>query len=236
VDLAARRSASQHAFHRVLSPVELDGGVLAVVSPDSPDRSIVNAVAYESAEAVVEQLDAITTLYDDAGVRAWTVWVKPGDRALAEALSARGHVLDATPEAMAAELAWLDLDGGDVGEPVDWAALVALNEAAYGVPEGSFAPIAALPPDAASLVGVPGRAVVGIHDAGDDAYVIFVATHPDAQRQGLGTALMKQALRQARERGCVTTTLEASPKGRPVYERLGYRSFGTLEMWERRTS
>jgi GNAT superfamily N-acetyltransferase len=236
MDLAARRQASQHAFHRVLGARELDGGLLALVSPQSPDRSILNAVAYDAPDALAERWDALAGLYADAGVRAWTVWVNPGDEALGDVLEQRGHALDARPEAMAATLDEIDLEGEDLGEPVGWAELVALNEAAYGVPEGSFAPLVGLPADVAHLVGVPGRAVVGIHDDGDDAYVIFVATHPDSQGQGLGTALMKQALRAARSRGCVTTTLEASPRGRPVYERLGYRSFGTIQMWEHRTS
>lgn len=45
---------------------------------------------------------------------------------------------------------------------------------------------------------------------------------------------MTQALRDARARGCTTTTLEASPAGRPVYERMGYQRLGTVEMWEHR--
>jgi GNAT superfamily N-acetyltransferase len=64
----------------------------------------------------------------------------------------------------------------------------------------------------------------------------MVATHPTAQRQGLSTALIKQALRAARERGCTTSSLEASAAGRPVYERLGYRPLGRLAMWEHSTA
>jgi hypothetical protein len=32
----------------------------------------------------------------------------------------------------------------------------------------------------------------------------------------------------------VTSTLIATKLGHPVYEKLGYRDVGTLEMWERR--
>ena len=45
---------------------------------------------------------------------------------------------------------------------------------------------------------------------------------------------MPLALAQARTRGCVTTSLQASRRGRPLYERMGYRPLGALEMWERR--
>jgi predicted GNAT family acetyltransferase len=77
---------------------------------------------------------------------------------------------------------------------------------------------------------------VGVHDVDGDAWILFVATHPDARGEGLATALMKQGLRAAVDRGCTTTTLEASPMGRPIYERMGYLPLGTVEMWERRTS
>jgi hypothetical protein len=45
---------------------------------------------------------------------------------------------------------------------------------------------------------------------------------------------MRRALADARERGCDVSTLEATVMGRPVYERLGYRTLGALEMGERR--
>ena len=45
---------------------------------------------------------------------------------------------------------------------------------------------------------------------------------------------MGHALADASERGCRTTTLVATRLGRPVYERLGYRSLGPIEMWEQR--
>jgi hypothetical protein len=45
---------------------------------------------------------------------------------------------------------------------------------------------------------------------------------------------MRTALREARERGCTTTCLEATARGEPVYARLGYRPLGRLGMWELR--
>ena len=71
-------------------------------------------------------------------------------------------------------------------------------------------------------------------DHGGDAEVNFVATVPEARGRGLAGALMTRALADARERGRLTTTLVATKLGRPVYERMGYRPLGTVQMWERR--
>jgi len=236
MDLEARRRHAQRRFFSMLEHVELEGGVLALLNPASAERSKLNGVLYDGDPgAVLRRLDELAALYDDAGVRAWTVWVHPPDRELAGALEDRDHVLDATPEAMGARLDELDLDGPDLGEPLPWDELIDLNERAYGLAPGEFGPMAAIPPDPFEIVGVPGRACVAVLDHDGNAAVEFVATHPEARGQGLAGALMRQALRAARERGCATTTLESTKLGRPVYERLGYRSLGTLQMWERRT-
>jgi GNAT superfamily N-acetyltransferase len=231
VNMERRRRATQQSFYRRLDGVEMDGGIWASVTPASPDRSLLNGVTFDDPGAVERALPKLFALYEQAGVRAWCVWVAPSDRALIPALAEAGHVLDAVPEAMGAPLDAVDLDGPELGEPAPPEEIVAINEAAYGLAPGSFEPLGGL-----DLEGftVPGRAVVCLHEHDGDAGITLVATHPGAQRQGLATALMKQALRQAQARGCTTTTLEASPPGRPVYERMGYQALGTIEMWEHR--
>src|SRR4051812_8921250 len=119
-------------------------GVTACVVPAVPDRSLPNSVLYEEPDAAAEQLDDLAAAYDAAGVRAWTVWVHPGDDALARTLAARGHVLDATPTAMnlddlgrlpaARELP----PGVTIEHPGDAAVLGRLNDEAYGLPVGTF--------------------------------------------------------------------------------------------------
>jgi hypothetical protein len=47
---------------------------------------------------------------------------------------------------------------------------------------------------------------------------------------------MGVALTEARERGMRTSTLQASGAGEPVYKKLGYSSFGRLQMWEHRAT
>jgi GNAT superfamily N-acetyltransferase len=227
----ARRRRGQRVFYRGLDGVALDGGIWASLTPSLPDRSLFNAVIYDDPDAVVAARDRLAVLYAEAGVRAWTVWVNPGDTGLAGALEAAGHKLDGTPESMGAELAEMALDGPDLGEPGTWDDAIALNEAAYGMAAGAMAspPIASL-----QLLAVPGQAVVGVVEAAGDVWFGLVATHPSARGRGLCSGLMRQTLRGARDRGCTTTTLEATAKGRPVYERLGYRPLGAVQMWEHR--
>jgi hypothetical protein len=46
--------------------------------------------------------------------------------------------------------------------------------------------------------------------------------------------VLAKALGDAREAGLETTTLQATKLGHPVYSKLGYRDYGTVQMWERR--
>jgi len=235
--LAARRLATHQSFYRLFphrSPAE---GVVASVVPASPRRSLFNAVTYADQGSVAPLLPALADLYAREGVFAWTVWVLPGDERLAGELASAGHVLDATPEAMGATLDGMDLDGPDVSVAPSWEQLVATNAAAYGVDAEGLAPMALAADDDVRLYGAEDAAVVlAIHDHDGDAGATYVAARPEARGRGLVGTLLRQALREARERGCTTTTLESTKLGRPVYERLGFRALGTLQMWERRAS
>jgi len=56
-------------------------------------------------------------------------------------------------------------------------------------------------------------------------YVAMVATSPDQQRRGFGDAVMRHALALSAEaHGPRPTVLHATEAGRPVYERMGYRT------------
>jgi GNAT superfamily N-acetyltransferase len=62
----------------------------------------------------------------------------------------------------------------------------------------------------------------------------MVATDHRARGRGLATRLMTAALIEARERGCRTSSLQASPLGEPVYTALGYQTHFRYAMYERR--
>jgi GNAT superfamily N-acetyltransferase len=221
--------------------IERDGVVAAVV-PAVPERSVFNSVLYRTPENLAAARDELAGAYDEAGINAWTVWVPESDRASAELLRAAGHKLDATPRAMVLDLA--DLAEPDPGG-LDWSAdgsltdLKRINDAAYGDPPGTFERGIGNPPAEtwriyeARLEGRP-ASVLAVTDSEGDCAIWWVATLPEARGRGLAGRLLHVALAEARERGVRTSTLQATRMGRPVYERLGYRDIGELQMWELR--
>jgi GNAT superfamily N-acetyltransferase len=215
-------------------------GVIASVTPAAPERSVMNSVAFESPDALERSLDRLASLYAEADVRAWTVWVPGGEQSGKRILEQAGHRLDATPAAMALELRGfarapspsLDLD--DDPDPAD---VGAINDAAYGF-DGDFGRAFTTRPESLRLyvAAADGRAAAcagTVYEDGDCG-VYVVATRPESRGRGLAADLLTVALNEAREAGCKTASLQSTAMGKPVYVRLGFRDFGPLEMWERR--
>jgi GNAT superfamily N-acetyltransferase len=241
--------ANMRAFYRMLGERSPGGSVadhpavLGSIVPSCPRRSIVNAVVYEDGSALADAYDAIAAAYDRAGVLAWTVWVPESDAGTAQFLNGAGHKLDARPRVMLAELRALHLEspvGLDWERTDDVAALAAINEEAYGLPAGEFGRAMTSLTDAEitlylARVGGEPVACLGALSADGDCGIYLVATLPAARGRGLASGLLRQALRDARESGCTTSSLQATKAGFPVYERLGYRDVCAIEMWERRT-
>jgi ribosomal protein S18 acetylase RimI-like enzyme len=230
------------AYPLGLQRLSAPAGVIAGRCPEIPQRSVFNCVVYRDPEALVEALPDLARQYEEAGTIAWTVWVPERDARVRQALEAAGHVLDGTPEAMAAPLEEVDCDAG--AEGLDWERPDGLEEMGAILGEAfswSGEPIAAVL-DGVKGVGhlyvarVDGRPAgcVGAVDVDGDAGIYWVGTLPEARGRGVATGLMRQALLDARERGCTSTSLQATVMGRPVYRRLGYRELGPIEMWERR--
>jgi GNAT superfamily N-acetyltransferase len=217
-------------------------GMQAAIFPVAPDRSVFNSVFYEHGEPLIGALEELAAVYDEAGVRAWTVWVPEADAAVAEALAAAGHLLDASPRDMGMELSELRPPEHDpvlaLREEMDMTTLARINEIAYGWAPGEFDHVAAavLPDFRVYLAELEGETVAtaAAWDHGTDCVIEWVATLPEARGRGVSTRLMAHALAEAPRRGLRTTSLQATQLGYPVYERLGYRSFGTVQMWERR--
>ena len=239
---------SMRVFFRAVPPtasggrVVESGGVIACVTPSVPDRSIANSVVYQREDDVIGSLDRLEALYDEAGVLAWTVWTPEYHERAREALAGTGNVLDANPTAMIADLRDVEAprDGDPQPDPEPVAEdLGAINDLAYGTGDAFQ-----------RLLGGGGRleaehvyiaregrrpvASVVTQDHAGDCSVWWVAVVPEARGRGLAAGLMRRALANGRDRGCEVTTLQATKAGRPTYERLGYRSLGAIEMWERR--
>lgn len=223
-----------------------DGDVQAAIVPAAPGRSVFNSVFYSDGARLLAALDQIAAVYERAGVRAWTVWVPEADVATAAALERAGHKLDAEPREMGMELSRLRRPepGPDpeleLSEREDYAAMAALNETAYSYPAGDFRAVAEsrMPGMRIYFASLAGEdvATLAVWPHRSDAVVIWVATAPRARGRGVSTRLLARALADAREAGLETTTLQATKLGRPVYERLGYRDFGVMQMWERRAA
>jgi GNAT superfamily N-acetyltransferase len=59
--------------------------------------------------------------------------------------------------------------------------------------------------------------------------IYAVATLPEFRRRGFGEAMTRRA---ARADPSLPAVLEASPAGRPLYERMGFEHAGELVTWE----
>lgn len=216
-------------------------GLVASVVPASPQRSLFNSVSYDDPGALAAQLDSLAETYDSHGVCAWTVWVPDVDRETAGLLADRGHVLDAAPRAMAMELADFDAvpspPGGVAGGPIDPATCAALNDCAYGYDEDGFR--AGLSGETAirwlgAFAGTEPVGCVGAIEVGEDCCVTGVATPPEQRGRGIASWLLCRVLADARGRGLTSASLQATRAGAPLYERLGFRDLGFIEMWELR--
>ena len=228
--------------------IELDG-VLAAAVPATPQRSIPNSVTYADADALADAHDELSARYVEAGISAWTIWVPEFDRDAAELLERAGHRLDGSPAAMTLELAELDppdLRDLDWDRDCDGETLGRINDRAYGHEgaDGYAGALSGLGEGAglrlyrAMVDGEPVSVLGTIErtepDGAADCGIYFVATDPAYRRRGLSTRLLAAALIEARERGCATSTLQASGAGRSIYEALGYEHPFDLHLYERR--
>lgn len=231
------------------SVVERPGWVAAVVPPLA-QASLVNGVVILDPTTLPQALEHMSHVYEAAGATHWGMLLPLSDHHAATLRNA-GLAPEATPIAMAAELAELNLDPEPSSltspekpddkqtQPPTFPTIGRINDQAYGHPDDRLERLlAGFPPHVAHAYGADfggepaSAALVADHD--DDAAVTFVATVPWAQRQGLATQVLRRALEEARNRGQATTTLIASPTGHDLYTALGYHPVATLELWQKR--
>ena len=64
--------------------------------------------------------------------------------------------------------------------------------------------------------------------AGGVAGLYNISTVPAFRRRGIGSAMTVRPLEDARAAGCAAAVLQAAPDGVSIYERAGFRAFGTI--------
>jgi GNAT superfamily N-acetyltransferase len=126
----------------------------------------------------------------------------------------------------------LPLRGLDYDDQGDMRTLARINAAAYGRQE--MATMFPSTPQGVDLrvyqarVGGEPAAVLCMIDVesdhGMDCVGSFVATDPGARHVGLAPRLLSAALLDARARGCITCSGQASQAGARIYSRMGFRT------------
>lgn len=232
----ARQWAGIVALARLLgSPVIESDGMVASVVPTTRGSSIANAALSVDPALPPRGLQQLATEFQEAGATKWGLWVDGEDAESADTARRQGMVLDSRPAPMVANLDELPFDDAPERQAPDLATVGRVNDLAYGYQEPKLAPAIAALPTTLRTYGSPDHDSVAIaQDIGTDTAVWFVATLPHAQRKGLSKQTLRRLLLDARDRGQRTASLQASQAGRPLYERLGFATVGTLHFYEQR--
>ncbi len=115
--------------------------------------------------------------------------------------------LDLWRQALGRGFGWPDYGAQDVADNLDYFFRAALER-----PFVAYVGVIGESPIASSLVFF-GAGVAGVY---------HVSTAPDRRQQGLGSAITRAPLMEARRRGYRVAVLHATEMGYPVYRRLGF--------------
>jgi GNAT superfamily N-acetyltransferase len=63
------------------------------------------------------------------------------------------------------------------------------------------------------------------------AWISMVLVDPDYRNQGIGTSLLRHAIRYLDSTGIATMKLDATPAGKPLYEKLGFVTEYEIDRW-----
>lgn len=234
-------------YSRILSESAADSrlferdGVVGAILPDVPADPLLNSAVYRHATALAGVLPALGSAYREAGVEIWTVFVPATDRAARAVLGRAGYRLQSAPTAMAMDPLHVERpplsDWTAAGDP---AALAGICDRVFNAGETHARVFAGNPPERARfyVAARAGEPVSGILTGERDGNcaVNLAATLRDARSQGIGGALLRNALADAAERGCTTATVVSARASRPFYERLGFRTVCALQKWVARVN
>jgi len=226
------------SFERYLAGLIASWEALAVPHPDArvergdgfiaarfPDPVLNNAVIL--AAAAVPTAEAA---YD--GTPHYALWTRDGDTTTEDALTGRGYRPSETTRPMLCRIEDIE-DTEDIEDSLGPAVLIDADPVRVAELNGAAPRL---------VLGVPGLRAYSTKDyraglvtiaVGVDVNVSFVATAPDARRQGLATAVVRAALTDSRSRGFQAAGLQSTPMAEGVYRRLGFRAVGRWQEWTR---
>jgi GNAT superfamily N-acetyltransferase len=126
------------------------------------------------------------------------------------------------------------LDGDDLAQADELRRLAGWNQTI-----GDWRDYLQLAPDGCFMAEVDGQlagTVTTICYGTSLAWIGMVLVHPDRRRMGLGTALLIHAIEHLKGRGIKSIKLDATPAGKPLYEKLGFHAEYDLFRYEGTTS
>jgi GNAT superfamily N-acetyltransferase len=210
-----------------------------------PDREFLNNAVLERRPADLDAtLAEIKATYARHGIGRFAVWVHESDASTAAALGDRGYRFDSATRTMAmpldslAEVGRAAIDppsAGDLSAPGDLSALelVEVLPAEFWAVDGLDDLVPELDPSGAhfyvALLDGESVAMLMAFDHDADCGIYMVGTVEGARRRGIATALSAHAVAAARERGCLTASLQATEMAERVYARVGFRDLGRWE-------
>ncbi len=236
---AVLRHFAVHAHGAVLS--ESPAVLLVAAAAPFPGAFHNGAIRLDpgaSASKVLEELRS----FSDQRSRDMTLWASAHhDDDLVRAATAAGLRFRSTTVGMAIEKTPAEPVASDhtelvrVTDATDLAEFAAVHEQVFRdrgrpvEPVAHFAsPGALLAPNTAAFVARTGGRPVAcamVVMSGAEAGVYWVATRPDARRQGFGELVTRAAVRAGFERGARVVVLQATEQGAPLYRRLGFSAF-----------
>lgn len=216
-------------------------GLVASIVPSAPDSPALNAAVALKPAAAPDALPELEVVYGDAGVRRWAVWIDGAARDVTARLRTQGLVIASASPGMGAVIDELGIDLTTAHDRPNACLRTVgrVNDLAYGNVDARLERTLTTLEEGvlrgykADLNGAPGAVALALHH-GEDCGVSFVATVPQARRRGLATQVMRSALADAKRHGLTTITLQATELGERLYQQLGLRRLGPMELWEHR--
>jgi GNAT superfamily N-acetyltransferase len=205
-------------------------GVAAALFPTEPERGVYSNALLErdlGASGRAAAADALEAAYAGAGIERFAAWVQEGDGAMRAELTRRGHAVTESTRAMALALDGVAAPDGHVElAAAAWPDYLRYNRR-IGLPPGLLIGTdpAAFHVLAARLAGDDVTTGIAYDHAGDCG-IFNVSTLEPARRRGLAGALTARLLADARARGCVTASIQATPMAERLYARVGFRDLG----------